>query len=692
MLNLCLSTFMDPGIFPRAPDDEAKDDDFRSPLYKTIDIKGVSTRMKWCTTCQFYRPPRSSHCSSCDNCIDVTGKFKGGPNPFTRGCVKNCFYVFYGPRWPQLMGYIPRTKTVKLDSSKITYTAAGNNVSINQGSNSNGIRTVNKNHNWRPRSTHEHDEYFDKSSQSCEHDEYLDKSSQSFDCEPSVHSAGRKQGGSYTNLFDSTAPPPTSVGGSLQARSHQNSKRSGSPPSLRQSTSRNTFERPAGKVSGTTYSVQNGNGFGRHKAAPLVMGEEDMGLGRMPAQPSAVIGSPGMKRSLPSPGPQSPNLPPRAPTKPSGRVSSPPAQRGGGGRPSYLPHSPSPARGTSASTAPLPSHSPIKDRARNFYPSRSRENLVRSRENLDRSQESLSGPRSPGDPLNNSRDHLTGGRSKLASSSDRLQSVGDSSFDQRSFSSNTLDHATNSRARDLHVHDYTDSSFRADKGEQRRGSESQAKVGGSSRDRSKSFDFNPPQARSVGGQRDHERFMGPGVGGARERTLPRNMSEPVQARAGSLSPTGTQTALGRHAPHSLPSASNSLGHGSSEHYHPAYSTGSLRSANSVPVHHVHHHHYPSSSPSPYVGGASVQHNLSIGASSVPSRHPSQSSFVSSTTSSTQPLAQHPDGRPMSFVRALQVTDAVEIRDKRINERLRRQSQSSRKESAKSVYDTYEASV
>ena len=45
------------------------------------------------------------------------------------------------------MGYIPRTKTVKLDSSKITYTAAGNNVSINQGSSSNGIRTINKNHN-----------------------------------------------------------------------------------------------------------------------------------------------------------------------------------------------------------------------------------------------------------------------------------------------------------------------------------------------------------------------------------------------------------------------------------------------------------------------------------------------------------------------------------------------------------------
>ncbi|XP_029025211.1 palmitoyltransferase ZDHHC8B-like isoform X2 [Betta splendens] len=70
LANFTMATFMDAGVLPVAADDEDKDDEFRAPLYRTVDVGGVQVRMKWCSSCHFYRPPRCSHCSVCDHCVE----------------------------------------------------------------------------------------------------------------------------------------------------------------------------------------------------------------------------------------------------------------------------------------------------------------------------------------------------------------------------------------------------------------------------------------------------------------------------------------------------------------------------------------------------------------------------------------------------------------------------------------------
>jgi len=69
LVHFFMATSYEPGIYAKrkTPED---DDDTQAPIYLNTTINKVPVRMKWCATCQFYRPPRVSHCSSCNTCIE----------------------------------------------------------------------------------------------------------------------------------------------------------------------------------------------------------------------------------------------------------------------------------------------------------------------------------------------------------------------------------------------------------------------------------------------------------------------------------------------------------------------------------------------------------------------------------------------------------------------------------------------
>ncbi|TFK92293.1 hypothetical protein K466DRAFT_595340 [Polyporus arcularius HHB13444] len=80
------TAFRDPGILPRNLDPDppyaatsSADGSIRQPLPRDLKVRAGIVRTKFCPTCMTYRPPRSSHCKMCDNCVD--------------GCDHHCQWV-----------------------------------------------------------------------------------------------------------------------------------------------------------------------------------------------------------------------------------------------------------------------------------------------------------------------------------------------------------------------------------------------------------------------------------------------------------------------------------------------------------------------------------------------------------------------------------------------------------------------
>ncbi|CAL4987731.1 unnamed protein product [Urochloa decumbens] len=80
---LVLTSGRDPGIIPRnARPPEPEDSDstvspaaagapsWSLPPTRDVYVNGTVVKVKYCHTCMLYRPPRCSHCSVCNNCVD----------------------------------------------------------------------------------------------------------------------------------------------------------------------------------------------------------------------------------------------------------------------------------------------------------------------------------------------------------------------------------------------------------------------------------------------------------------------------------------------------------------------------------------------------------------------------------------------------------------------------------------------
>ncbi|KAK6127143.1 hypothetical protein DH2020_039108 [Rehmannia glutinosa] len=141
LIFLFMTSARNPGIVPRntrLPDLDSTSNsitslewinsatpDLKLPRTKDVFVNGHTVKVKFCDTCLLYRPPRASHCSICNNCVQrfdhhcpwvgqcigVTTyenfryRYDKKENPYNQGMLNNLKEIFFSKTIPSLVNF-----------------------------------------------------------------------------------------------------------------------------------------------------------------------------------------------------------------------------------------------------------------------------------------------------------------------------------------------------------------------------------------------------------------------------------------------------------------------------------------------------------------------------------------------------------------------------------------------------------